>query len=484
MAARLFPRHGLYFYRMMFARWRSGILLFLAFGACSDPGEDPHDPGIFVVAGGGGTDTVVTTFVQALVVDVVTPQGVAEGVIVRFDGTLSNGTPTVLVAPIVGQSVFVPGVAIATDARGRASVRVQLGTVAGPAEVHITVPEFGYSTTVTYTVTPGLPVALTVAPQDTVVEVGASFTSRSQVVDQFGNAVNEPVALLQPSANLSVAGTQITATAPGRGTVTARAGTFADVLRVFVGPLSGNSGLTTTALLLFETNGNVASNTSLSLAGNPFTADWSPDGQMLVADDSEVRPLRVILPDGQSRTLPVTPGDWPLYPEFSPDGQWIYYARSDAGWHIRRVHPDGTGDQVVPGIPANHAAPTLSPDGTMMAVVNLIPDRIEIYDFATGTLREIAAAAHTPAWSPDGSRIAFVNTSTDQIEIMSPDGTGRRAITSPPFRFGLGVDWTKDGLFVIGFDRNEQMIVAIDPESLATLEYRFPGIGAPAARPR
>jgi DNA-binding beta-propeller fold protein YncE len=338
---------------------------------------------------------------------------------------------------------------------------------------------------VPYTVEPALPFSLTAAPQDTVVAVGASFTSRSTVVDRFGNSLNEAVALTEPSANLSVAGSQITATGPGRGTVTARAGALTDLLRVFVGPLSTISGLTPTELVQFATNGNVSSHVPLGRAGGPFTADWSVNGQLLVADDLGGGPLRIIFPNGEALTIPVpSDDDWPLYPEFSPDGQWIYYARSDLGWHIRRVRVDGGGDQAVANVPVNHAAPSLSPDGTLMAMVNLIPDRIEIFEFATNSIREIAAAAHSPAWSPDGDLIAFVNTTSGQIEVISPSGSGRRVISPEGMRFRVGIDWTQDGLFVVAYEVDSETILAIDPQSGATIEYRYPGIGAPAARPR
>ena len=466
-------------------RWNRGAILLLACGACSGPDDEPTpDPGITVIAGGGLVDTAATTFVQALVVEVVSPQGLAEGVVVRFEATAAAGVPTVLVAPLVGMSVFGPSTAIATDSRGRASARIQLGTVAGAAELQVTVPELGYSTTVQYTVEPALPFTLTAAPQDTVVEVGGSFTSRSTVVDRFGNAVDEAVTLTEPSTNLTVAGNLITAVAPGRGTVTARAGALADVLRVFVGPLSTISGLTPTELVQFATDGSVSSHSPLGRGGGPLTADWSVNGQLLVADELEGGPLRIIFPNGEALTIPTAGDAWPLHPEFSPDGQWIYYARSDLGWHIRRVRVDGGGDQPVGNVPVNHAAPSLSPDGTLMAMVNLVPDRIEIFEFSTNTIREIAAAAHSPAWSPDGDLIAFVNTTSGQIEVISPSGSGRRVISPEGMRFQVGIDWTQDGLFVVAYEVDSQMILAIDPQSGATIEYRYPGIGAPAARPR
>jgi hypothetical protein len=471
----------------MLSRWNIAVVssLALACAACSDPEDGLFgEPGLHIVAGANLSDTVLVTFVQALVVDVVTPQGPVEGVIVRFDASLAGEEPTVRVATLVGESVFSRSTTVATDRRGRAAVRIQLGIVAGPAAVQVSVPELGDSTTVTYTVRPGLAFALLVEPQDTVVEVGASFSSRSRVTDRHGNALDEPVALTQPSPNLTLSGSRITAAGPGRGTVNVRAGALADVLRVFVGPQSGISGLTPTAVLIFETYGSILTNNPLTRAGGPFTADWSPNGQMLVADDFGGGPLRLILPNGQAVDLGTPSEDWPIYPEFSPDGQWIYYSRSDQGWHIRRMRPDGSEDQAVPFIAGNHAAPTLSPDGTRMAVVNLAPDRIEIFDFGSRSLTEIAAAAHTPAWSPDGARIAFLNSSTRAIEVINPDGSGRRVVSPTGRRFGLGLDWTQDGLFILAYDSDGEMIVALDPESQTILEYRYTGIGAPAARPR
>lgn len=467
----------------MRTRWKQIALLLITSAACSDP-QDTPDAGITVVAGADLSDTVATTFVQALVVEVTTPTGLAEGVVVRFESLAAPDSPAVLVAPIVGMSPFDPVTTIATDSRGRASVRLQFGTIAGPAELHITVPELGYSATVPYTVKPGMAVSITAAPQDTVVPVGASFTSRSTVVDQFGNPLDQPVALAEPTPNLAVDGTRITANGPGRGSVTLHADGLSEVLFVFVGPLSEITGLTETELVRFAINGDVSAETSLGHSGGPVSADWSANGELLVADDQGGGPLRVIQPNGQVFTLPTVGDAWPLYPEFSPDGQWIYYSRSDLGWHIRRVHPDGSADQPVPVIPTNHSAPSLSPDGTRMAVVNLVPDRVEVYEFATGVLREIAADAHSPAFSPDGARIAFVNTRTGEIEVINPDGSGRRVISPAGRRFRIGIDWTQDGFFVVGSEVDSDIILAIDPESGTTIEYTFPGIGAPAARPR
>jgi len=465
----------------MIRRLPAGLAAILLALACSDP-DDPPVPGAYVRHGGGQTDTVSTTFAQALVIEVITPEGPSEDVIVRFDAPTDPAAARVTVAPLTSLEDFHSSVIVPADSRGRSVVRVRLGTTVGTALLRVTVPEFGYEIDVPYTVLPGVAADILPLPQDTVVEVGASFPSRSRVIDRLGNFRSDPVALGSPSNNVTIAGNQITATASGRGTLMVSAGTLQKQMRIHVGLFAGITGLTAGRLLHFDRDGTLALDVALDRVAGQFTADWSPDGRFLIADDAGQGPLRLIAPGGQTQLRGESAPNWPVFPEFSRDGQWIYYSRSDLGWHIRRMHPDGTGDQAIAGISANHAAPSLSPDGGFLAVVNLIPDRLEVFEFATGTLREIAAPAHTPAWSPDGTKIAFVNTGTGQLEVIDPDGSNRRVISTGNRWFGLGIDWTADGLYVVGLDNFSGRLVAISPTTLSVIDYVFPGIGAPAAR--
>ena len=80
-------------------------------------------------------------------------------------------------------------------------------------------------------------------------------------------------------------------------------------------------------------------------------ARYSPDMKHIVLlrndatrDDVVILDLSTGLVDDLTRTPTVTDG-WPMY---SADGRWIYYSTMASGRHsIHRVHPDGTGDEVI-----------------------------------------------------------------------------------------------------------------------------------------
>lgn len=110
-----------------------------------------------------------------------------------------------------------------------------------------------------------------------------------------------------------------------------------------------------------------------------------------------------------------------------------------------------------------------------------VPDRLEIFDLAAGTLREVAAPAHTPAWSPDGAWIAFVNSSTQTVEVIRPDGSGRKAV-GPPGAMNLGIDWSPIHSFIVGAPFTGGGLVAIDPLSGTWTLYPRQGVLAAAAR--
>ena len=60
-----------------------------------------------------------------------------------------------------------------TDGAGRAGVLVQMGPIAGPARIAVSVPTVGVEDTARYTVLPGQPSAILLTPLDTAVYAGA-----------------------------------------------------------------------------------------------------------------------------------------------------------------------------------------------------------------------------------------------------------------------------------------------------------------------
>ncbi len=179
--------------------------------ACGDNGTAPAASGLRFVNGNGITDTVQSTPVQALVVEVRSETGaLALHTVVRFQSLLIESvpysTPGVLVSPIT-TTYFSTFAADSTNASGRASVLVQLGTRAGNAKLLVSAPEFGFQDTARFTVLPGELAHVVAAPGDTAVYVGASFQSRATATDRFGNLRTDQVMFAPLAAGVTTSQT-------------------------------------------------------------------------------------------------------------------------------------------------------------------------------------------------------------------------------------------------------------------------------------
>src|SRR5687768_664254 len=172
------------------------VTALLAITACgsdqpSEPPEPPKPsgPSLQILAGNNLTDTISTAPSQGLVVQVLGKDGVAEaGVEVRFEAPPVSK----MFVATVGQTGVSTVASATTDAAGRATIRVQLSTRAGPGWVAIKVPLYGLADTARFTVLPGAAVSVKLSPKDTAVTIGRSFTMRGPTVDRVGNAREDP----------------------------------------------------------------------------------------------------------------------------------------------------------------------------------------------------------------------------------------------------------------------------------------------------
>jgi TolB protein len=169
---------------------------------------------------------------------------------------------------------------------------------------------------------------------------------------------------------------------------------------------------------------------------------WSPDGKWLAYTAG--RPAKK-----DSKTL-----EWDIYktasdgsgkemnltnaaglddgPEYSPDGQWIYFNSTRSGqMQIWRMKPDGSGqERVTQDHKYNDWFPHLSPDGKWIVIISYgldvaandhpyyrqcylrllpvdgsAPPKVIAYVYGgQGTI-------NVPSWSPDGTHVAFVSNS-------------------------------------------------------------------------
>lgn len=481
----------------------------------SGPGAK-SEPGIEIAAGASITDTIQATPAQALNIRVVDQDGrPASGLVVRFEsimvGTQYNQAPTVWVGPIASNA-FGYFFADTTDASGRASVRVRLGTRAGPGGVIVSVPTLGFQDTATYTIEPGAAARLVSAPKDTTILAGRSFNLRGSVVDRHGNARADAVTYRVSSGPLSLisGSTAVSASAVGRGAVIAQAQGLSDTTHVSVVPEG-----TIAAYTLMEHTGHQLAIYTLNLDGSELTklipttvgggywgempSTWTAGGKQLVYHDNNLNHTKQLyVYDFETRTkrrflAPSEQLPSESWPRRSHDGQWVYFTGGDYGSStIYRARADGTGrEQVVPSGSGTTAAP--APDGLRVAYVSAqgSGNVLQVKNLQTGAVSSLGVSAATPRWAPSGEEIAYVAVTDSyapagELRAIKPDGTGSRPLTRNGTPFRGHFDYSPDGKYIIAATR-QGVLTVIDLATGEEIPVRLPsldhGLLAPAWKP-
>jgi hypothetical protein len=436
-------------------------------------------PAVRFVAGSERVDTVEAEPLQALVAVI---ENLPPGTVVRFEATITNQAPYVLLAPLESD-IFSGLHSDTTDARGQIATRIKFGTRAGNAYVRVIVPDHGLVDSARFVIVPGNLFSYSGQPVDTTILVGRGFSVRAEPVDRFGNSRSDPVAVRPLDDKLSVFGREVTSGRAGRARLelSSPATLVRDTLVVAVVPEGVLAGTTATHLVIFRTDGRILQQIPLD-HGAAVMMDWSPDGSELVMDRAaSFDGLVIVALDSVTRSP--TPGrGWELYPEYSVDGEWIYFSRvSSGGWRIFRVRPSGQGDSLVLGgsSAGEAAAPTPAPDGTAVAYVVPGWDEVWIYTFGTGERRKLDDG-HSPAWSPDGTRIAYLRQGA--VSIRTPQGANVVQVSGSSFAYGL--DWSSDGLWLVAGQGTLGGVFLIEAATGELLRVPVDaGVAAPAWRP-
>ena len=72
---------------------------------------------------------------------------------------------------------------------------------------------------------------------------------------------------------------------------------------------------------------------------------------------------------------------------------------------------------------------------------------IHKYDLLTQTPLAFSVLGHAPKWSPNGQRIAF--NQAGRIMLMNADGSNVQGVTPVGSSYGLNIDWSPDGLWLV-----------------------------------
>jgi len=474
------------------AQRRGYVFLAVLLGSlagCRDstsPADERGEPGISIVAGANVTDTVRAPLPLALRVVVRDDDGrVMPGVVVRF-----SAVPAVHPNGFAEPSLFVGALnapaastvmADTTSADGVALARIELGRVAGPGAVAITVPEAGLQDTARYTITPGEPVKVVLPAADTAVQAGRSLALGGRTEDRYGNARTDAIVYEVTGTGLALSGTQVSTSVPARGSIIARLdrpGVTRDTTWLSVVPAGIVAVPRGDKLMTVALDGTGQTLIPHTLPMGDYGPEWHPNGQSLLAvlgTWSGPRSLYRVELNGATQHIisPAASGSDDLYIvpgvirgfSYSPDGGWVYLSGNNCNYNailyrlpasnpqaIQRLSPAGV-DECFELV--NHW-PSLSPDGSRLAYENQTWNEsgysIRVMTVDTRAVTQIATGGRHPRWSPAGDLIAYW--ASGQVWVVRPDGSGARAVSPAGRTYVPGVQWSPDGKWILArFER-------------------------------
>jgi len=200
----------------------------------------------------------------------------------------------------------------------------------------------------------------------------------------------------------------------------------------------------------------------------PRMIDTSPTGDTVVFANPG---LSVMVPGEDVRVLRSEPS---LQPRWSNDG-WIYFGEHD----LYRIRPDGSNlEEIISGVPPGvwNRWPEPSPDGTRLLFARyptdtigtaVVGDDLKLLDLATGVYTSLGVPAHDSRWSPDGQWIAY-RRPNGVMAIIRPDGTGDRVVFNGR-RTEEGFDWSPDGEMLIAAIQGLLQLFELGTETIVSL---------------
>ena len=443
----------------------------LLLAACGGETTAPQ-PGLRIVTLATGSDTVMALPTELLMVEVRDDAGApVAGARVEFRSPVAAGAIDPSRRPM-----FVCDRALAacaqfgtngsslrffaeatTDAEGRASARVQHGTVAAAGSIEVTVPARSLGTTASFTTRPGALARIAAATKDTAVLVGHAIQPGATAADRFGNARSEAVTLeaLQ-SGVVSVSGGTIIGLAFGRVGVAARAGGVTDTIfvgvvpagRLAIGRASDLAGQF--ELVLTNTDGSARRSVGVTRGHVGFAwPSWSGDGRVLFQETmltgSSAHTFAFDTTTGaRSAVVDTAAFAFSMGAAYARSGGGVYFYGQQKGSTETGIFRAGVEGSAPHLVVARAAGPSPSPDGTRLAYADFATGTVVVRDLATGGTTSIASSPYSPFWSPSGDRIAYLATNasnTLELWVVRPDGSERRRISD----VYTASSWSPDG---------------------------------------
>ena len=458
---------------------------------------------IHFIAGYDVTDTAGTTPIQGLVVEVTDDSGaILPGTVIRFTGTIPDPSrpflPSMLVAPAA--SLYFNGTAFdTTNSRGRATILVQLGTIAGPGRIVATVPELGVQDTAQYTILPGQPAGVRMTPKDTALYAGGQLQLRGAVVDRNGNPRTDPVTYTAAAAGVSVdaSGAVTAGGSPARASVIVGAQTHADTGWISVvphGTIAAYQSQDTTGVVIVNLDGSGFQRLAPAVSGNTdVTPVWSADGtQIVYATGAYGTPMHleavslqgVVRQFLQSPPTSLAEATWPQY---SHDGNVVYFSGHDAtsNFALWRASSGGSGATQIGrnvGCCSVDWRSSPSADGLRLAYVT-DGTILQVLTMSSGAVSSTGVNGQSPRWSPTADVIAFTTQYGGPLKLMNPDGSNVHQISAGGRSYSeSGFGWSPDGRWIVA--RGSASLELLDTQTGLTLPLGFTGkLNTPSWKP-
>lgn len=210
---------------------------------------------------------------------------------------------------------------------------------------------------------------------------------------------------------------------------------------VYTSPRSGNIDL-----WMMNADGSNQKQLTSNLSGWNIRPRPTPDGRYIVFQSFYENQNRIwrMDADGKNVIQLTSGGTAESSPDISPDGQWVYYASaSDERVSIWKVSING-GEQVRVSADDKCSAPSVSPDGKLIAVHyewdQKASSKIGVISAETGNLLKTFDAAvfrRILKWSPDSKSLIFIQRNSPNLWQQPIDGGEPRQITD----FNLEQTW-------------------------------------------
>ena len=441
---------------------------------CGGGGESTTGPdatGIRIVAGEPLADTVLARPLQALVAEARVAGRPRRGLVVRFESVPSTD-PTrrfeqAVSVSKISQNAFGSLASDTTNAEGRVSALVQLGTIAGEARVLVSIPELGLADTATFTVRPGNAARIIATPKDTVILAGGSYAVSAQVTDRYGNKRSDQVTFSAGpnTASVDAAGRVTVGSAIGRGAVAMTAGSATDSARFIVLPA--------VPFALFYNDFGAGSIATARLDGSglklitpatpPALPILSPTEDLIVYGQPENGGSIIYVVDaaGAKRRLVDPSLVWTQQsPHFSGDGQFILFSgrAPDEGPAVWRVRVDGTSLTKIVDIASNSSGGQIgvAPDGSRIAYSEYTG--VTVMELATGAKTYLNGFGSFLEFSPDSKRLAYLSSS---VVVANANGTSPRQVTDAVVTFDAGLTWLPGNSWLLVRAEFGPMIISV-----------------------